>query len=242
MPMTPIEKSRAEEYAFQVLKVTQQAVHAEIRSAWRRRIVETHPDHNAGDDSKFQIVQAAYAVARGKATDAAMSMLIDAAQLGDPAAFANAAANLQSNPRRARVKTRVVFFDPKAASQASASSKEPVSVQLDGSAIQHVDGTALPHASGTADARDEHRVQRVRQKGRRVTYIIWNSVKSGSNEVSLPKGDFRRAGEGHEIALQFASDAEGAATVTIPAEQRAAHFPGAQSVRVHFAHGADQRP
>ncbi len=170
-------------------------------------------------------------------------MLLDAAQLGAPAASVEPGGQQQPNPRRARVKTRLVFFDQLAASTKSpAKSPKSVAVHLDESAIQHVEGAGAPKAAETSDAPDVHTVQRVRQKGRRVTYIIWNFVKNGSNEVSLPKGDFRRAGENHEIALQFASDAEGAATVTIPEEQRAAHFPGAQSVRVHFAHGADERP
>ena len=240
--MTPIEKSRAEEYAFHVLKISQQSVKADIRAAWRRRIVETHPDHNGGDSSQFQLVQAAYDVAKGNGSQDAMTMLADAAQLGKPAAVVETPANLQRNPRRARVKTRVIIFDQQPTSQTpSAKPKKTVTVQLDGTTIEHF-GDAGAHKAASAEALDEHRVQRVRQKGRRVTYIIWNAVKPGANEVLIPKGDFRRAGEGHEIALQFASNAEGAATVTIPEEQRAAHFPGAQSVRVHFAHGADQRP
>ena len=241
--MTPIEKTRAEEYALQVLRVRRQANHDEIRTAWRRRIVETHPDRNAGDSSQFQIVQAAYEVAQGKATDDAMTMLVDAAQLGEPAASAETRGQSQRNPRRARVKTRLVFFDQQEAPRRpSAKPRNAEAVELDGSALQHVEGAVAHIDANTGEPRDEHKLQRVRQKGRRVTYIIWNSVKEGSNKVSLPKGDFRRAGECHEIALQFASDAEGAATVTIPEEQRLAHFPGAQSVRVHFAHGADKRP
>lgn len=241
--MTPIEKSRAEEYAHHVLKVKPRSTREEIRTAWRRRIVETHPDHNGGDASQFQIVQAAYEVARGRATTDALILLWDTAQLGEPAAVVETHKNSQRNPRRARVKTRVIFFDQQTESQnAPAKRRKPDAVQLDGSALKHVDTAAPLKSAGTGDMLDGHTVQRVRQKGRRVTYIIWNSVKTGSNEVSLPKGDFRRAGESHEVELRFAANADGAATVTIPEAQRAAHFPGAQSVRVHFAHGADQRP
>lgn len=242
--MTPIEKSRAEDCALQVLRIRRQARRDEIKTAWRRRIVETHPDRNSGDDSQFQLVQAAYAVVKGTATEDNMEQLLKSVDTDDAHNIvADATGPARSNPRRARVKTRLVWFESQDEAQSDADKPQNVpQVRLDGAAVEHVDGDAEQSTATPVKAEDTHRVQRVRQKGRRVSYIIWSLVKLGDNEVSLPKGDFRRAGESNEVELQFASSSEGAATVTLSEDQRAAHFPGAQSVRAHFAHGADQRP
>lgn len=45
---------------YQVLGVTPGTSHDELRRAWRRRALETHPDHG-GDDASFSLVHRAYA-------------------------------------------------------------------------------------------------------------------------------------------------------------------------------------
>lgn len=235
--MTPIEKSRAQDCALQVLRVKRQAVREDIKTAWRQRVLETHPDRNSGDDTQFQLVQAAYQVANGTASKDAMELLLDLAEPDEP----EIAQMQASQPRRARMKTRMVFFDQDHEPQQTAQ-KKIETVQIDPGNIQYVDATAVQEGSSIGQSQDVHRVQRVRQKGRRVSYIIWSSVLPGPNEVAVPTGDFRLAGGSKEVALQFASAAEGPVTISIPDAQRAAHFPGAQSVRVHFSHGADTRP
>ena len=243
--MTPIEKSRAQECALEILRVKREAVRDDIKTAWRRRVVETHPDRNSGDDSQFQLVQDAYQVANGTATEDVIARVLDGMDPQTPhvADATSQRADPQSQPRRARIKTRMVWFDPQAEAQGSAGQTKKVeAVQVDDAAIQYVDGDDSRNATGPGQAQDVHTVQSVRQKGRRVSYIIWSAIKPGDNEVALPTGDFRIAGGKKEVALQFASAEEGAATISMPDDQRAEHFPGAQSVRVHFSHGADARP
>lgn len=243
--MTPIEKSRAQECALQILRVKREAVRGDIKTAWRRRVVETHPDRNEGDDSQFQLVQAAYQIANGTASEDAMALVLDLRDSHDQHAPEGTTqrGGPQSQPRRARIKTRLVWFDAQAeAPSRSVQPKKVETVEVDDAAIQYVDGNASEQETQSGEAQDVHTVQRVRQKGRRVSYIIWSAIKPGPNEVALPTGDFRIAGGSKEVALQFASEEQGAATISISDEQRAEHFPGAQSVRVHFSHGADARP
>ena len=46
---------------YQILGVTPGASRDEVRRAWRRRALETHPDHG-GDDASFSLVHRAYAL------------------------------------------------------------------------------------------------------------------------------------------------------------------------------------
>lgn len=54
---------RARQSAAKVLGITEDASKAEIRSAWHRRCLATHPDHNPDDpraEEKFRIINCAY--------------------------------------------------------------------------------------------------------------------------------------------------------------------------------------
>lgn len=241
--MTPIEKSRAEDSALRILGLQRTAIKEEIKTAWRRKVVETHPDRNGGDASRFQLVQAAFEVANGTAPNDVIERVLDSVQLDEKTVVADEADRTPSHPRRARVKTRLLWINPNATPMSRTGNPRKVeNVELSDTTCETVNGACVQKKCDTNTTQGSHTVERVRQKGRRVSYIIYSAVKVGPNQVSVLTGDFRRPGGGYEVSLQFASESDGPATVSVPQDIRETHFPGAQSVRLHFSHGADVRP
>lgn len=238
--MTPIERSRAQRRARQILQIQRGAAREDIKVAWRKKVVETHPDRHDGDATEFQLVQAAYQIATGSASDDVMAVVLDWAQ--DPVASVLDDDVTPQRPRRTAIKTRFVGFkyDPK--SKVSSDVASGKTLELAPGAVQHVKAETAVGSEAPGYAQERHIVERIRQKGRRVSYIVWSSVQSGKNEVAVPTNMLSGLRGDEEVALKFVAEAEGPATISIPDEQRSSHFPGAQSVRVHFSHGADERP
>ena len=59
----PIEGNEAGKQAYRVLGLTPNASHKDVKSAYRRLALETHPDRNSGNEdatAKFRLVQGAY--------------------------------------------------------------------------------------------------------------------------------------------------------------------------------------
>ena len=81
----------------------------------------------------------------------------------------------------------------------------------------------------------DHIPQTVRRRGRQLSYIIGTPLAQGVNRVAVPTGEFVDKRKILPKLLKFASRGDGSGTFEIPAETRSSLFPGARSVKIHFA-------
>lgn len=58
--MSPIERIRQKDAALRALGLRQLRDHKELKVAWKRVALETHPDRMGGSSSQFQRAKAAY--------------------------------------------------------------------------------------------------------------------------------------------------------------------------------------
>jgi len=94
-------------------------------------------------------------------------------------------------------------------------------------AIQEFDAPHVPHSN--------HLPYAVRQSGRRISYLVNSGIEEGVNRVAVPTGVFCEGQDAYPAMVKFHSAKKGSGTHVVAASTLADAFPGAQSVRIHFA-------
>jgi DnaJ domain len=75
----------------------------------------------------------------------------------------------------------------------------------------------------------------VRRSGRRVSYLVDGPMSAGVNRVSVSAGELIDRRTARPLLVEVDAPSEGAGTVDLSDEVRLDLFPGARSVRLHFA-------
>ena len=97
--------------------------------------------------------------------------------------------------------------------------------------------SSLTRAAEPANEDHHHIPEAMRHKGRQVSYIVRSTLKKGANRVSLPKNGLFSGTKSEKDAevINLNAVTDGRATIEVPESVRSTKFPGASSVRIHFA-------
>ena len=206
--------------AHETLGVRKLATQKEIRAAWRCLAMETHPDRPDGSTEAFGRVNAAYDLLKKQGNgkrwqpEAEPEYARESSRepTGEP---------IQRRVSRPKIKTNVVNIDADLAALCQESLEQFQSDETDGSDEDRGEHDHIP--------------QMMRKCGRRVSYIVDSELKRGTNRVSLPVDKSLSGVNCSPEVLDLKVANDGRATIDVPESVRTSKFPGAQSVRIHFA-------
>ena len=194
--MTPIERLSEKAQALAVLSLAKSATTADIRTAYKRLVLEKHPDHGNGSADEMSRITQAYQFLKANADELGIS---------------DAPVPARQTTRRPSIQpTETLFTDDILAECESALSEQT-------GTMQHV-STML------------HRL------GRKLTYFVPTAPAKGTNDVVVPTGelvDTRRTVP--QVVPVDASRISGG-VYDVPSDVCSKIFPGARSVKIHFAH------
>lgn len=224
------QMSRAE--ALNILGLPHFATQSDIRAARRRLVFAMHPDKRVGSDAKFARVNEAYDVLnKGK-----RGSRPDYTEWADPMYARHKAVRGAdvSAPRRHAIKTRLVDLSDDARVLCEA--------LLDGGDLEGAVRAAIEHREVSGDERSskalkegDHIPGTVRMRGRRVSYFVGQPLVAGANRVAVPSGELEGRGRVDPKLVSFSVANAGTGKVELSEKVREAMFPGARSVRIHFA-------
>ena len=207
--MTPIEKAREKTEALHALGLQSITTFEELRDTWRRIVFEAHPDRNNGNEADLAEVNAAYDFLCQEYADS----------------FQKARAR-DAMPGRPATRDREVDLSP----DLEALCRAKLGEQVPG---EPLDGASARTQTGAASV--DHVPSAMRRRGRQLSYIIPTPLEKGPNRVALPAGELVNRRKVEPKVFRFVSPRDGSGTVEVPDEARASIFPGAKSVRIHFA-------
>lgn len=206
--MSPINRISQRAAAFTILGVEASATREDIRRAYRKLAFEKHPDRNPSADAEFARISAAYQFVSEHAEELGIR-----SEPEQPQQTAEPGARKVVSRPRPTVKSAETRFDEKTLKECE----------------------ELLDTEGDPESK-MHCAVAVYRTGRKLTYLVPSSLKPGSNEVAVPTGmlvDSR-----HVMPKIIAFDAREARNglYEMDEAQCRAHFPGARSIQVRFAH------
>ncbi len=205
--MTPIEKVNARDEALRLLGLSAMPTRNALRKTRRRLIFEKHPDHCPDSAADLARINAAY------------GLLLECC-LPDPVTPGNGGIM----PGRPVGGTRLVALREDMEAQCRTLLREGRKEGADDAAAETQEAVGMDHVPHL-----------IRRRGRRLSYLIRTPLEKGENRVALPAGDLADERKQQPRLLCFMSRQSGRATYELPEETRAGLFPGAHSVRIHFA-------
>lgn len=211
--MEQTDRVKARKDALADLGLDPNAAPDDIRDAWRRIAFHAHPDHTGGDSANFARAKAAYDYLRKE------GLTVKGANNGP------------SQPRRPRLRRRIIELEPEAIANCVA--------MLDpGRALPSAESHSAADPDAATLAESDHVPDAVGCYGRNLTYFVPTPVCEGANRIALPTSVLSSSRNSETEVLSFQSNDQGAGEVVIPDTICESKFPGAKSVRIRFE--ADQ--
>ena len=212
--MTPIEKAQAVADAQEILGVATHATEVELRNAWKKLAFEMHPDRGSGSSHELANINAAYNLLKNRSRQA---FPVPGSAFPGPANSAPAKKPARRNsspngvhPRRV-TKARITELTELVAARCRK--------MLD-------DG---------GETQADHLPEAIRRCGREIEYLVATQLAKGVNRIALPICDYRGTRQSTIRTITFSASDSGSGTFTIPDHLRHDLFPGARTVRIHFA-------
>ena len=225
--MTPIERVRARAASLQALGLGQYASESEIRDAWKRIAMETHPDQTNGSQAKFAKAKAAYDMLRGDEGDITYSSQHKRTPYGKQPHSSSGGVKPGKRPV---VQTRTMALSPEAVDDCTALLDAEVA---DPQAV--VDLSPVANADGSAPtSKRDHIPEHVHRRGRRLTYVVRGPLAKGCNRVALPTSVLDGHRDLRPMVISFRSTTSGSGEFSVPVDVIAAVFPGARIVSIRF--------
>ncbi len=262
--MNFFEKAQARAYAQDILGLTGHPDQDEIRAAYKKLAFEKHPDRGEGTADDFSRIGAAYSLLKDDkgytAADALQTAPTDTgATTIRPKASRPSRVNVSEivdgdapkaehvSPRRLRtaLTSRICKINENEAQECRTllddipfmAEPDPDEQSLRASILDVIKTTGAPHVPHT-----NHLPYAIRQSGRRISYMVSAQIEKGVNRVAVPTGAFTDNRKVLPIIVRFKAPEEGIGTHNVSAATLADSFPGAKSVRIHFAVGEWPKP
>ena len=186
------------------LGVGRNATPSEIRKAWKNLAFEKHPDHGFGTDAEFSEINNAYAYLKN----------LGAAKADAATTAADTAPMPQPARARPTAKTRIVDLQDEAETTCR---------------------KFFEDAPGSTEADStDHIPYMLRQKRRRVSYVVKTPLSDGVNRVAVPTGLSVDSRKVVPTILEMGAKDTDSSVFSVPKDIRSSLFPGAKSVRIHF--------
>ena len=258
--MNFFEKAQARAHAQEVLGLEGHAEHDEIRAAYKKLAREKHPD-NGGSDDEFAKINEAYSLLiddegysskdrlRHAPSDSSATTFTPRnkkrrnkgpapGNFADTDEAAEIHAGVRPNRARTAVTSRIQQLGEAEALECrmlldeipymATPDEDEISLRASiMDVIQKADAPYVPHKN--------HLPYAIRQSGRRISYMVRENIERGVNRVAVPTGVFADKRKVLPIIVRFKAEGDGAGTHTVSSATLAESFPGAKSVRVHFA-------
>ncbi len=217
--MTPIERAQAVADAQEILGVATHATEVELRSAWKKLAFEMHPDRGSGTSHELANINAAYNLLKNRSRQAIPEpgSAFPGPASREPANSNPAKKPASNNTTRNRVHPRRVASARTTGLTASVAA-ECRRILDDG---------------GNSQA--DHLPDAIRRSGREIEYLVKTQLAKGVNRIALPVCDYRGTRQSTIRRITFSASDSGSGTFTIPDHLRRDLFPGARTVRIHFA-------
>ena len=216
--MMTAQQAREKCDARRLLGVEKYSTQSEIRIAWRRLAIETHPDQPNGSVEGFRNVNEAYELLKGDALETRWT----------PDFSPKYAEQAKPRPvKRPRIVTKTVDLSPVLSELCQSSLNDRPSTTT------RKDTTGLSLEAPVQETFD-HVPNAIRSKGRRVSYIVNSVLKQGTNRVALPISHLTGNKYAKPEVVQLNADSDGRATIQVSDEMLATKFAGAERVRIHF--------
>lgn len=212
--------------ALHILGLSNKATQKDIRAAWRRLVFEMHPDRGVGTDADLAKINAAYAFMRelpARETD-------ERRDAPGPKSPARRRSTGPSSPRgRPEVKTKLETVSTEA--------KDICEALFENRDV----ATSLERPIGSqpedinVDDGHKHVPGIIRRTGRRLSFLVDANLEEGENAVSLPTGNLSDGRKVNPKVVTFSAFKRGPGQIEVSEEMRKDLFPGARSVKIHFA-------
>ncbi|MGR3291817.1 MAG: DnaJ domain-containing protein [Paracoccaceae bacterium] len=225
---TVIENAKTKAEALQTLGLRRYATDDEIRETWRKIAMNSHPDSPTGSLDEFTVAKAAYDYLYNP--DDGVCTGID--QNFDPA-------YLMTQRPRVNARVSALSSDAEMACKAMLQEQSTVSTTETPVAVDSASEIRTGSDTDKALASCDHVPSLVRRRGRNLSYLVETPLEKGSNRVAMPTGELVSLCEILPKMMEFTSSKSGSGTFEVPSEKLSDMFPGAQSVRIHFARDND---
>ncbi len=250
--MNFFEKAQARARALEILGLGGHPSPDEVRAAYKKKVFEKHPDQGGGSSEEFAEVSAAYAILKDDNGFSSADLIRpNPVETGDTT-FENRPSgdNIEKSevtterktrikPRRLRtgMSSRICKLGQSEALECRMlldelpymAEPDPDELSLRASILDIIKDTGTPHVPHT-----NHLPYAIRQSGRRISYMVRETIAEGANRVAVPTGVFSDNKKAAPIIVRFKSPKDGAGTHVVSAATLADSFPGARSVRIHF--------
>lgn len=213
--MTPIERMNAKTAALSTLGLDDTASHADLRSAWKRRARETHPDRPDGRLEDFLNARAAFeALTEGSV------------RTGEPDADQRKEEprGYRARPPRAGIRPR-----PRLAERTQALADDLIE-EAHAALAEQPDESAIDHVA-----------EAILRSGRHLVFVVSSAATTGRNRIALPTEVLSRLKPGpvRIFPVDF-GDAAAPERFDLPEATVDSFFPGARGVSIHFAGGGSR--